>query len=277
MAGERTIESAPLITFLTDFGDRDEYAGVMKGVIAGIHPGIRVVDISHRIEPQDIVHGAFILAAAYSYFPVGTIHVAIVDPGVGGDRRIVAVTCNGHHFLAPDNGLLERVTDRKPLEIAVSVTKSEFFLPSVSQTFHGRDVFAPVAAHMARGVPMEELGPVISAKSLVTGVVPRCRFESRTTIRGEVVAVDRFGNLMTNVDTPALDALIRRTTGKPLVVDLAGKTTIAGLTTAYGRVQLHRPMAIVGSRGLLEISVNCGSASRLFKVNRGDRVCVRGG
>ena len=265
-----------MITLLTDFGDQDEYVGVMKGVIAGIHPGTRVVDISHRIEPQDIVHGAFILAAAYSYFPTGTVHVAIVDPGVGGDRRIVAVTCNGHHFLAPDNGLLERVMDRNSVKIAVSVTQSDFFLPSVCQTFHGRDIFAPVAAHMAMGVPMEELGPVVPKQGLVTGVVPRCHFASRTRMEGQVVAVDRFGNLMTNVDAPAVDTLVRRLAGSPVVVELAGRITITGLATAYSQVAIHQPLAIIGSRGLLEISVNRGDASRTFNVNRGDWVCVRG-
>lgn len=266
-----------MITLLTDFGDQDEYVGVMKGVIAGIHPDLRVVDICHRIDPQDIVHGAFILAAAYSYFPVGSIHVAIVDPGVGSDRRIVAITCNGHHFLAPDNGLLERVLDRQSVEIAVSVTQSDFFLPSVSQTFHGRDIFAPVAAHMARGVPIAELGPAISEQSLVTGVVPRCRFESRTHIQGAVVAVDRFGNLMTNIDSPAMDTLIRRMAGKPVVVNLADRITISKLATAYNQAAIHQPLAIIGSRGLLEISVNCGNASQTFKVNKGDGVCVKDG
>ncbi len=263
-----------LITLLTDFGAQDEYVGVMKGVIAGINQDARIVDISHHIVPRDIVHGAFILAAAYPYFPRGTIHVAVVDPGVGGMRRILAVETGGHLFVAPDNGLLERVLAHQSVTTAVSVVNPRFFLKHVSHTFHGRDIFAPVAAHLAAGLPLSELGPVVERQTLVSGVVPRCRFSPDGCIEGMVVAVDRFGNLMTNIDAATIDGLNRRLAGKAVVVELAGKP-IGGIEAFYDRVAEHAPLALIGSRGLLEISVNGGSARRILNAGRRDGVRVR--
>ena len=150
-----------LITLLTDFGLDDEYVGVMKGVIAGIHKDARIVDITHQIGPQDVVHGAFILAASFSFFPRGSIHVAVVDPGVGSTRRILAVETGGHRFLAPDNGLMERVLIGQANATIVSVENERYFLKPVSATFHGRDIFAPVSAHLAKGLPLHQLGPRI--------------------------------------------------------------------------------------------------------------------
>jgi S-adenosylmethionine hydrolase len=269
-----------LITLLTDFGVQDEYVGVMKGVIAGINPEARIVDISHHIVPQDIVHGAFILAAAYSYFPAGTVHVAIVDPGVGGARRILAVECGEHRFVAPDNGLLERVLAQQSVTAAVSVTDPRFFLEQVSCTFHGRDIFAPVAAHLAFGLPLNELGRSVDRHTMITGVVPRYRFSSASSLEGTVVAVDHFGNLMTNIDAAAINRLTRgadrknRTGHNKMVIEISGKR-IDGIVLSYDRVPEHIPLAIIGSRGLLEISVNCGSARQILNAGRGDGVRVR--
>lgn len=264
-----------LITLLSDFGIQDEYVGVMKGVITGIHPEVRIVDISHQIGPQDIIHGAFVLAASYHYFPVGTVHVAVVDPGVGGDRRILAAEGGGYRFLAPDNGLLERVLADQVQVTVVSVECDRYFLKPVSHTFHGRDVFAPVAARLAAGLPLAELGPVVERQLLVSGVVPRCRFLPEGCIEGIVVAVDRFGNLMTNIDSAAIEQLARRFPGNPMVVEVAGRR-IGGIVAAYDRVVVGDPLAIVGSRGLLEISVNCGNAHASLNAGRNDgvRVCL---
>ena len=256
-----------LITLLTDFGTRDEYVGVMKGVVAGINPEARIVDISHHIDPQDIIHGAFILAAATPYFPAGTVHVAVVDPGVGSSRRILAVECGEQRFVAPDNGLLERVLAHQPFTAAVQVTHPRYYLERVSCTFHGRDIFAPVAAHLAAGLALSELGPAVDRQSMVAGVVPRCRFSSEGSIDGTVVAADRFGNLMTTIDAAAIDRLQRRTGGTPMVVELAGKL-IGGLVASYGQVAEGVPLALVGSRGLMEISVNCGNARKVLDARK---------
>lgn len=262
-----------LITLLTDFGLQDEYVGVMKGVIASIHADARTVDITHQIDPQDVVHGAFILAASFSYFPTGTIHVAVVDPGVGGGRRILAVEAAGHRFLAPDNGLLERVlTDQTDVTV-ISVEERRYFLTPVSHTFHGRDIFAPVAARIARGLSLGQLGPVVDRQTLVTGVVPRCRFSSRRVIEGRVVAIDRFGNVLTNIDAAALEHLQRRFPGAAVSVQLAGHS-IRGMATNYQEGDQDAPMAMLGSRGLLEISVNGGSAHHLLGTGKNDLVRV---
>lgn len=270
---KRSKKSTPLITLLTDFGLQDEYVGVMKGVIAGISPTTRVVDISHHVDAQDIVQAAFILAAAFPYFPAGTIHVAVVDPGVGGERRILAARCGDHFFVAPDNGLLERVLEDWQAAELVAVTESRYFLKRISHTFHGRDIFSPVAAHLAEGLPLANLGPSVALSTLVSGVIPRCRFLSKSRIEGRVVAVDHFGTLMTNIDKTGIDRLASRMAAPLLSVEVNDKP-IGGLVTAYDQVATHAPLAIFGSRGLLEISVNCGNAQQALKAERGDKVGV---
>lgn len=262
-----------IVTLLSDFGTQDEYVGVMKGVIAGINPDARVVDITHSIEPQDITHGAYILAAAYRYFPAGTLHVAVVDPGVGGARRILAVECHGHRFLAPDNGLLERVLTDSSDSVVVSVQDRRYYLERVSDTFHGRDIFAPVAARLAAGLPLAALGPVIDRQRIVSGAVPRWRFSTPRCIDGIVVAVDRFGNLMTNIEAAAIHTLSLQGADGRLTVEIADKR-IDGIGHAYDQVHRFSPLAIIGSRGLLEISVNRGDARRTLGVEKNDRVRV---
>jgi hypothetical protein len=263
-----------LISLLTDFGLQDEYVGVMKGVIAGIHPKARVVDLSHGIEPQNVAQGAYILAASYAYFPIGSVHVGVVDPGVGGDRRILALEVDGHRFVVPDNGLIEMVLARGLPLTAVSVESPRYVLDRISHTFHGRDIFAPVAAHLATGLPLTELGPAVDADSMVTGVAPRCRFSTSRCVEGQVIAVDRFGNLMTNIGTDAIDRLGLRSDGLGMVVELSDRR-IDGLVTAYDQVDRLAPLAIIGSRGLLEISVNGGNAHRCLGAGVADRVRVR--
>jgi S-adenosyl-L-methionine hydrolase (adenosine-forming) len=262
-----------LISLLTDFGTRDEYAGVMKAVMAGINPQARIVDITHGIDPQDVIHGAFILSAAYGYFPAGTVHVAVVDPGVGGARRILAVECGGYRFVAPDNGLLERVLADQADTLVVTVENQRYFLRPVSRTFHGRDIFAAVGAHLAAGLPLSELGPVLDRRSVVSGVVPGCRFAAPDRLEGTVVAIDRFGNLMTSIDAAAVETLARRSAGSRLVVELAG-SPIGGVVPFYDSVDKLHPLAIIGSRGLLEISINCGNAGRILKAGKKDSVRV---
>jgi S-adenosylmethionine hydrolase len=262
-----------MITLLTDFGLQDEYVGVMKGVIAGISPGERVLDISHQIDPQDIVHGAFVLEAAYTYFPVGSIHVAVVDPGVGSERRIIAAACGGHLFVAPDNGILEGILGDGTVSEAVHVSDARYFLEKVSHTFHGRDIFAPVAAHLANGVPLSNLGSAVDLSSLVSGVVPRCRFLSEICLEGAVVAVDHFGNLMTNIPNSAIERLAGPAIQDRMVVEL-NETPIGRLVKTYSQVAAGASLAIIGSRRLLEISVSGGKAHHVLKAGKGSRVRV---
>ncbi len=263
-----------LITLLTDFGTQDEYVGVMKGVIAGINPDVRIVDICHYIEPQNIVHGAFILAAACPYFPPGSVHVGIVDPGVGTARRILALEHDGQRFVVPDNGLIERVLATGAPASVVAVEASAYFLDRVSRTFHGRDIFAPVAAHLAAGLPLAELGPAVDHRTLVRGVVPETHWLHPNAIEGVVVAADHFGNLMTNIDAATIDRLVRRFDGEQIVVELSGRP-LGGIVASYGSVAKRMPLAVIGSRGVLEISVNCGNARQMLNAELGDRVCVR--
>ncbi|PID40397.1 MAG: hypothetical protein CR984_03425 [Proteobacteria bacterium] len=263
-----------LITLLTDFGIQDEYVGVMKGVIAGIAPDARVIDITHQIPPQNIVQGAFILAAAYPYFPVGTIHVAVVDPGVGTSRRLIGLACNGHRFLAPDNGLLEKVVAGQPEPSAVALENRRFFHEPVSRTFHGRDILAPMAAHLAAGCRLTDLGPAIDRQSMVSGVIPLYRRVSERCIQGCVVAVDRFGNLMTNIDAAAVASLQRDADHGELAVEVNG-TPVGSPVKAYGDVPFNCLLAIFGSRNLLEIAVNGGNARELLGVDVHAEVHVR--
>ena len=262
------------IALLTDFGTRDEYVGVMKGVIAGVNPDIRVVDICHYIEPQNVVHGAYILGAAAPFFPVGTVFVAIVDPGVGSRRRILAVDHAGRRFLAPDNGLLEgAIGDGSDVAI-VAVENRRYFLDSVSRTFHGRDIFAPVAAHLAAGLPLTELGPPIDPDAIVTGRMPRCRFTAPDCLEGKIVAADRFGNLMTTIDAPAIERLTRVAAGRQMQVTVGDKS-IGPIVATYDQVAKSALLAVIGSRGLLEISVNCGSARQMLAPEAGRTVRVQ--
>lgn len=256
----------PTITLLTDFGTRDTYAGVMHGVIANLAPTARVVDLTHEVEPQAVASAAFLLDAAAPYFPWGTIHVAVVDPGVGSDRRIVCARSSRATYLAPDNGLLTRVLERDPPAHVVSVENREFFLPRVSSTFHGRDVFAPVAAHLANGVDPRRLGPEVDSLQALELPVPRP--DGGGGLEAEVIHVDRFGNLVTNVAVGDL-AEVREVALGP------GRSVTGPVRAAYAHADPGALLLIGGSSGLLEVSVNGGSAADALGARRGDRVVVR--
>ncbi len=253
---------APTVTLLTDFGTRDVYAGVMRGVISNLAPEARIVDLTHEVAPQAVADAAFLLDSAAPYFPWGTIHVAVVDPGVGSERRIICARSSRATYLAPDNGLLTRVLERDPPASLVSVENAELFLPRVSSTFHGRDVFAPVAAHLARGLDPRRLGPEVDAIQPLA--LPRARAGAPGRIEGEVIYIDHFGNLITNVPTPAL----------PEVLELAiGAAVVPGpVCGSYVERDEGELLLIGGSSGLLEISVNAGSARDRLGARRGDAV-----
>jgi len=180
-----------IVTLLSDFGTADAYAGLMKGVVLSICPEARVVDLSHEVPPQNVTAGALLLRSTVRFFPPGTIHVAVVDPGVGGERKPILVQAGGATFVGPDNGLLHPAASERGINRIVALTKGEYHLPRVSRTFHGRDIFAPVAGHLARGVAAEDFGPVLSEmKTLPLATASR----DANGVVGEVVHVDRFGN-----------------------------------------------------------------------------------
>ena len=262
-----------IITLITDFGLDDEYVGLMKGVILSIHPSATIVDITHHTEPQDIVQAAYTLNASYRYFSDGSIHLVVVDPGVGGKRAIVAVKMKGHVFVAPDNGVLTPLFGEGEVEECIRVDNPEFFLKSVSQTFHGRDIFAPVAAHIARGVPLGRIGTPADRDRLVrlTGF-ESCR-SSNGEIKGKIVTIDHFGNLITNISAHELQDFCH---GKPDCTPQVriGNLVISGLSSTYEGVEASKPLALIGSRGYLEIAVNTGSAHTHLNVQKGDGVTV---
>jgi len=254
-----------LITLTTDFGLEDAYVGVMKGVILGINPAASIVDLCHAIPPQDVRAAAFLLHTAWPYFPPGTIHVVVVDPGVGSQRRAIAVATEAATFLAPDNGVLSYVLAEVKEAQAVHLTNQRYWLPQVSATFHGRDIFAPVAAHLSLGVPLTDLGEPLPLGELVTFPLPRPARQSNGTWLGHVVHVDHFGNLVTDLEAGAIgDA-------QSVVIEVGGQR-IVGVRHTYREGVPGEPMALIGSSGRLEIAVPGGHAARWLQAQIGDQV-----
>ncbi|MEO0394398.1 MAG: SAM-dependent chlorinase/fluorinase [Cyanobacteria bacterium P01_A01_bin.137] len=254
-----------MITLLTDFGHTDSYVGVMKGVIASIGPHCQVVDLTHGIYPQDILAARFNLLTSYGYFPSGTVHGVVVDPGVGTQRTAVAaqVTADDgcHIIVAPDNGILTGF----PMTAAVALTNSDYWrTPQPSYTFHGRDIFAPVVAHLASGIPMENLGVPISVSSLVSLEI-RDAVATKQGYRGSIQYVDHFGNLVTTI---AGDRL----TGQAWHVCLGDR--VIRYAATYGHTESGTALALIGSHGYVEIAVNGGSAVQVFGAKVGDEVAL---
>ncbi len=254
------------VALLTDFGLRDQYVGAVKGVILSRAPQAGIVDISHNVSPHSIQEAAFLLWSAYRYFPKGTIFVVIVDPEVGGKRRIICAQGGQYIFLAPDNGLLKYVFGELNVSKVVSIQETRFFLPHVSSTFHGRDIFAPVCSHLANGVPLSRLGeeihPVTRAELFLTFDRQKDR-----QVEGTIVYIDHFGNIITNIyqenpskGKPRLQMIIRRRE----VVDYFSPT--------YAEAPRNRPFMMQGSTGLLEVAVREGSAARVLRARIGDPV-----
>ncbi len=257
----------PLVALLTDFGTRDHYVGTMKGVLLGICPDAALVDITHDIEPQDVLGGALELAAAAPYFPEHAIFLAVVDPGVGSARRAVAVECEGRRFVGPDNGLLwPAIEALGGVAHTVSLTEARYARPVVSRTFEGRDRFAPAAGWLAAGLPLASLGT--AGAELQRLDLPRPRVSSER-IDGEVVRVDRFGNLVTNITRLMVEAL-----GASRQVQI-GDTRIDRLLGTYSEAERGQPCALFSSSDHLEIAVRDGHAASLLRAPRGTAVQVR--
>ena len=254
-----------VITLLTDFGTSDGYVGAMRGVIVGINPQATVLDICHDITAQDVPGAAFVLSTAYRYYPPDTIHLVVVDPGVGSSRRAIAVRTQRGLFVAPDNGVLSYVYAREPGFEAVQLTEQRYWLSPVSDTFHGRDVFAPVAAHLSRGVQLCELGPAIDNPQRFALSEPEARSDG--SMVGQILYIDRFGNLVTNVRRDLLPA-------GGVSIHIAGQT-VNGPLAAYAGAKDGEVLALVGSHGYLELAVRNGSAAQVLGVVRGAEVRIQ--
>lgn len=252
----------PIITLLTDFGLKDHFAGVLKGVIAGIAPRTRVIDITHEVEPFCVAQARFLLGQSWPYFPEGTIHLAIVDPGVGSERRPILVEACGHCFLGPDNGLFSDLLAAPKARVRL-VANSKLFLPAISSTFHGRDVFAPVAAHLSLGVSHARVGPLIH--DAVRQDASRSMHDSNGRRTGEIVHVDRFGNLITNLPANRIPA------NAPFVCRVASHE-LRLAAVSYSAIPPGQPALVAGSNGFLEIAANQDSAARLLGLGVGARV-----
>ena len=256
-----------VITLLTDFGTKDHYVTSMKGAILNINPRCTLIDITHHITPHDIKEGAFILGNAYSSFPKGTIHLSVVDPGVGGLRKPILLVTTNYFFVGPDNGLFTFALKREKVKKAVALTNPKYFLSPVSNTFHGRDLFAPVAAYLSLGVKPEAFGPELSSWGEFDFKKPRIR-EGR--LIGEILHIDAFGNLISNIDKEQLFHFVKDHS----FVIRVGKRTIRGLKKGYWEGKRNEAMALIGSGGFLEISVREGNAQKRLRVKKGDQVTI---
>jgi S-adenosylmethionine hydrolase len=264
------VAKRPIITLTTDFGLNDHFVGAIKGVILGIIPDVEIVDICHSVQPFDILDGALTIAQAYTYFPAGTVHLVVVDPGVGTDRRPIIASTERHHFVAPDNGVLSLIYAREERLHVHHVTAGHYFLDSVSNTFHARDVFSPVAAYLAKRVEAEKFGAEIS--DFVRFNTPKPKPMNGNTLRGVVLKVDRFGNLVTNIT--AEDAPMLFEAQAPPFKIVIGKREITEVRFAYADGAPGEVFAIPGSMGYLEIAANRGSASQLIASGKGTEVNV---
>jgi hypothetical protein len=264
----------PVITLTTDFGQADAYVGTMKGVILGICPGAALVDISHEIGPQAVRQAAYVLSTATAHFPKGAVHLVVVDPGVGSDRQPIAVQTARACYVAPDNGVLglSLAQDLPRKAVRIRVAGSRFVRPEISATFHGRDVFAPVAAHLACGVTLDEVGDEIPISGLVPliGIEPQADAGGDTL--GEVLHVDRFGNLVTNIQYPTGQYPLPN----PNLSLRVGRVRIAGLSRTFSDVAPGEVVAYVGSSGYLEVAEREGHAAQRLAVGVGDPVWVGG-
>lgn len=268
-------DGTPILTLTTDFGIRDPYVAAMKGAILSVNRQIQIVDLTHDIAAQNVLEGALFLARAIPYFPEGTVHVVVVDPGVGTDRHPIALFAGGQYLVCPDNGLATLYLHDSPLQEARIITNASLMRAQIHATFHGRDVFAPAAAHLVSGTPLHALGSEID--TLVMLEIPFPKLELPQTIRGEIIHVDRFGNLITNIRETTLNPLLENTgVRKADVAVWAGNHRLpGGIRRVYGEVEPGTPLALFGSSGYLEIAVNGGSASAALRLLCGDVVSVR--
>jgi len=257
-----------IITMTTDFGLSDHYVGVMKGVILSINPKARVIDISHQVRPGYIFQAARLVKESYLFFPMGTVHLAVVDPGVGTNRRSIVVKVKDHYFVGPDNGLFWPVIECSNVTTVIHLTEKKYFMPDVGYTFHGRDIFAPVASYLSTGVDPREMGPIITDPVPLDFQMPH---EKEGILTGEVISVDHFGNMVTNIHEDDLARFLKDS--QPLIK--AGDLVVEGLCKTYAEASKGEPLALIGSSRYLEISVNLGRACDRAGEKSGDVVGMK--
>jgi hypothetical protein len=258
------------ITLLTDFGCRDAYVGILKGVIARLNSAVSIIDLTHQIPPQDILAARFNLLNSYAYFPSGTVHLVVVDPGVGTHRRAIAVEFGRGFLVGPDNGVLSGVVQQEAASGVVELTNPRYWLTSTpSSTFHGRDIFAPVAAYLARGVPLHDLGRPLDQSTLITPDLPPAQLTDEGG-SGVIQYIDHYGNLITNIPAPAWEhwtASVQTSTGQSFALETQ---------PTYGAAAPGTLLALVGSHGWIEIAINGGSAAQYLEAQIGDPVKLVG-
>ena len=260
-----------VISIVSDFGTDDEYVGVIKGVMLSINPSASIVDITHQIAPQDIHQAAYLIPSYYHFFPEGTVHIVVVDPGVGSQRSILALSHRKHFFIAPDNGVLTLLLNAEKSDTIIRVDNADYFLKPLSPTFHGRDIFAAVGAHLSCGTKLDALGTRIEAKDSVRLKNLNCRILQTGELIGRIVSIDRFGNLITNIDSNSLAAFSQTKALKHLQIHI-GAVAISGLCRTYSDASPKAALALLGSRNYLEIAVNGGNAADNLNARKGDPV-----
>lgn len=255
-----------IITLTTDFGQKDYYVSAMKAVMLEILPDVRFIDISHEIPPQDIMAGSWVVKNSTPLFPEKTVHLVVVDPGVGTDRNPVAVQVNNQYYIGPDNGIFSLLTDQHDFK-AIRLSNQTYWRDSPSNTFHGRDIFAPVAAHLAAGVSLEELGTPIDDLVRYRWAEP---IADKDGIQGWILHIDRFGNLISNLSEELINEVI---SGKEVKI-YVGNTILDEIVTTFGSVPEGEPAALIGSSGMLEIGINKGSAEEMLGVQKGAQISL---
>jgi len=261
-----------IISLLSDFGHKDPYVAEMKAVILSIKPQAQIVDISHEIKKFSIRMGAYVLASAAPYFPLDTIHVAVVDPGVGTKRRPIIAETNRSLYVGPDNGLLMLAAHKEVITNVYVIDNPKYMLPDISKTFHGRDIFAPAAAHLATGVKPSDFGSKIHDYVFPEFVESKLKCGA---LFGEILHIDNFGNIISNISAKDLEQY-GIPEGASLLVTLGGKTLNIQFCSTYGVVPVGTPLVLIGSSNFLEVAINQGSASKLFEANVGAAFCISG-
>ena len=256
----------PVITLTTDFGIQDHYVGAMKAVLISISENARLIDISHQIPPQDIMAGAWVVRNSAMLFPPGSVHLVVVDPGVGTRRKPIAIRIEDQYFVGPDNGIFSLITDQYEYE-GVELTNRDFWREDPSSTFHGRDIFAPVAAHLANGVTLGELGRPIEKLQTYRWAVP---ISDKDGVQGWVVHIDHFGNLISNIP----ESMIREAGDDASIKIYVGNTIFKTIVSTFGDVPDGEPAAYVGSSGMLEIAINKGDAREMLGVEKGAQISI---
>ena len=259
-----------IITITTDFGEVDPYVASMKGIILSINPDVRIIDITHQIPPGSIREGSLIIKEAYPYFPSGTVHLGVIDPGVGSKRRPIAIEADHQFFVGPDNGLFWPAIEKLKNLSIIHLTNKHYWMDKISTTFHGRDIFAPVSAYLSKGVDPFLLGEKVDYPTTLENPLP---LKKNDDLVGEIIRMDNFGNLITNITREHLYPFL---CSKGLIIKI-GNLILKKISNAYNDVPEGRPLAIIGSSGLLEIAINMGKASDLLgqKYKIGTKIIVK--